>query len=161
MNGALEGADAGRSRRRRDGPDNPEAVWTTKLTDARTAGTPSITDGTVYVPVDAVSDRAHYDYRLHALEASTGEERWQASLRSDPNPSPAVDGHSIVVSARRGSESSRLVAFDAHDGNEQWLYDVDARVTAPPTVDGTTVYLPDWEGYVHAVSKYGSEHWSR
>nr|WP_275883705.1 PQQ-binding-like beta-propeller repeat protein [Halorhabdus sp. BNX81] len=39
---------------------------------------------------------------------------------------------------------------------------MDARVTAPPVVAGGTVYLPDWEGTVHALGVAdGSVRWAR
>lgn len=158
----VVGRESGQTRSVGEGPIDPETVWTTELDDARAAGTPSIADGRVYVPVDAVADRARRRYRLHALAAGTGEERWQVPLRSDPNPSPAIRGNRIIVSARRGVEQGRLVAFEERYGDEEWLHDVDARVTAPPTIDGTAVYLPDWDGYVHALSiADGSVRWSR
>ncbi|MFC7115302.1 PQQ-binding-like beta-propeller repeat protein [Natronoarchaeum sp. GCM10025703] len=158
----TEGANPRRTRRVASGPTEPETVWTTQLDDARGAGSPSIADSRVYALADAVSDRARHRYRLHALDARTGEERWRVPLRSDPNGSPAVGANRIVVSAQRGIEQGRLVAVEAEYGDEQWLFDVDARVTASPTVDGRWVYLPDWDGTVHALSVTdGAVRWSR
>ncbi|OIB56538.1 hypothetical protein BBD46_17570 [Natrialba sp. SSL1] len=140
----------------------PEAVWTTELDDVRATRTPSMVDERLYVPADAVSDRARHRFQLHALATETGEERWRASLRSDPNASPAVTSERVIVSAQRELEAGRLVGFERRDGDERWLYDIDARVTASPMVDGGTVYLPDWSGSVHALSVAdGSVQWSR
>lgn len=154
---------AGEQTRRVDtGPADPEPIWTVDLEGARTAGTPSIADGRVYVPIDAVSDRARHRHRLHALDAGTGEERWRVPFRADLNASPALLGGRVVVSAQRDLEKGRLVAVDDTYGEEAWLYDVDARVTAPPTSDGIRVYLPDWEGTVHAITVGdGSVRWAR
>ncbi|WP_254769036.1 PQQ-binding-like beta-propeller repeat protein [Salinilacihabitans rarus] len=144
------------------GPADPEPVWTTRLPDVRATGAPSLADGRLYVPVDAVSERARHRYRLHALDAATGDERWRVPLRSDPNPSPAVTAGRIVVSARRATERGRVVAFAKRYGDEEWLYDVDARLTAPPTADGLAVYVPDWQGRVHALSAHdGTVRWAR
>jgi outer membrane protein assembly factor BamB len=158
----MVGRDPGHTRRADDGPIDPDAVWVTDLEDARAVGTPALAAGQLFVPVDALSDRAHHRYRLHALEAATGEERWQVPLRSDPNGPPAVSGDRIVVSTRRSVERGRVVAFDDRYGEEVWLYDVDARVTAPPTVSAPFVYVPDWRGRVHALGLAdGTVHWTR
>ena len=158
----MDGSDPGHARRVDDGPADPREVWATELADARVAGTASVADDRLYVPVDAVSEKARHRYRLHALTAATGEERWQVPLRAEPNGSPAIRGDRVVVTARRSLERGRIVAFRNRYGGEAWLYDVDARLTAPPTVDGTTVYVPDWAGNVHALSVFdGSIRWSR
>lgn len=158
----MVGRDGGHTRRVDAGPAEPGLAWETALDGGRAAGTPSLADGRLYVPVDAVSEAARHRYRLHALGATAGDERWQVPLRSDPNPSPAVVGDYVVVTARRGTETGRVVAFERRGGAEEWLYDVDARLTAPPTVHRGTVYVPDWRGRVHALSAFdGSVHWSR
>jgi outer membrane protein assembly factor BamB len=158
----MIGRDPGHARRAEDGPTDPRTVWTTELDQVRSAGPPSVQDGRLYVPADAVSDRARHRYRIHALSASTGEERWQVPLRSEPNGPPAVSGDHVVVTARRSLERGRVVCFQRRYGDEEWLVDVDARLTAPPTVDGRVVYVPDWSGRVHAPSMTdGSVLWSR
>lgn len=158
----VAGGTATQSRAVSGGPDNPEEVWTTELSDVRAAGTPAVVDGQVYVPVDAVSDRARNRYGLHALSGENGSERWQVPLRASPNGSPAITAGRILVSGERETQRGRLVAFSEPHGDEEWLYDIEARVTAPPTFDGTTVYLPDWSGTVHALSVVdGSVRWSR
>ncbi|ELY94157.1 WD40-like repeat protein [Natrialba hulunbeirensis JCM 10989] len=158
----VDGSESGRTRSVSETPAEPAAVWTTELEDVRATRTPSIADERIYVPADAVSDRARHRYQLHALAAGTGKERWRVSLRSDPNASPAVASERVIVSAQRGLEAGRLVGFEKRDGGESWLYDIDARVTASPMIDRGTVYLPDWDGYVHALSVAdGSVQWSR
>lgn len=158
----VDGGNPGRTRSIDEGPTDPERVWAVELDGVRSTGTPSVADGRVYVPVDAVSDRARQRYRLYALEAATGETRWLTPLRWGPNGLPVIRGDRIIVSAKRGTERGRLVAFDERYGEEAWLYDVDARVTAPPAIDGGTVYLADADGRVHALSiGDGRVRWSR
>lgn len=158
----VVGRDVGHRRWVRDGPSDPSQVWSTELGDARGAGTPAIANERAYVPVDAVSDRARQQYRLHALDATTGEERWHVPMRADPNPAPAVSVDRVVVTTRRSLEQGRVIGFDTKYGEEEWLYDIDARVTAPPTVSVGTVYVPDWAGQIHALSAAdGSVKWAR
>ncbi|WP_265111611.1 PQQ-binding-like beta-propeller repeat protein [Halosolutus halophilus] len=158
----MDGSNPGHTRRVDEGPAEPTAVWETDLDGARGAGTPSVVDGHLYVPVDAVSDEARHRHRLHSLSATTGEERWRVPLRSDVISPPAIYGDRIVVSAQPSIERGRIVAFQRRHGDEAWLYDVDARLTAPPTVADATVYVPDWNGRIHALSVGdGSIRWSR
>lgn len=158
----MVGRDPGHTRRVADGPEDPETVWVTALDGARATGTPAVVRGDLYVPVDAVTDRSRYRYRLHTLATATGEERWQVPLRSAPNGPPAVRGDRVVVTAQRAPERGRVVCFHGRYGDEDWLFDVDARLTAPPTIDGAVAYVPDWAGRVHALSLFdGSVRWSR
>ncbi|MDJ1432558.1 PQQ-binding-like beta-propeller repeat protein [Halostagnicola sp. A-GB9-2] len=157
----MVGREPGQTRWSPEGPIEPETVWTTELEDARAAGTPSVADSRIYVPVDAVSDRDPHRHHLYALEAGSGEERWRIPLRSGANSPPVVHGSRIVLSVQTATEQGRLVGFDERDGAEEWLYDIDARVTAPPTVDGAAIYVPDWGGSVHALSAFsGSLQWA-
>lgn len=158
----VEGRDSSRTRAVSDGPADPETVWTTDLAEVRGVGTPSIAGDQLYVPVDADTDRARRRFGLLALDASKGDERWRVPLRSNPNESPAIGNNRCIVSTRRALERGRLVAFTERLGDEKWLYDIDARVTAPPIIAGSTVYLSDWEGYVHALSVFdGAVRWAR
>lgn len=158
----MVGRNSGHTRQVDDGPTDPEPVWTTGLAEARAVSSPSLADERLYVPVDAVSETARHRYRVHALSATTGEERWQVPIRAEPNGPPAVAGERIVVTARPSRERGRVVCFQNRYGDEEWLVDVDARLTAPPTVSGGAVYVADWRGRVQALSVTdGSELWSR
>lgn len=158
----MVGRDSAHTRSVDGGPTEPEPVWTTELPDARAASHLALDDGRLYAPVDAVSETARNRYRVHALSAATGAERWQVPLRAEPNAPPAVYGDRIVVTARPGLERGRIVGFEKRYGGEAWLVEVDARLTAPPTVSAGVVYVPDWRGRVHALSVTdGSVLWSR
>lgn len=157
----MVGREPGHTRRIDGAPTDPATVWSAELDRTPAAMTPALAAGDLYVPVDAISEGARHRYRIHALAAATGEERWRVPLRSEPNPPPAASGDLVVVTARRSLERGRVVCFHARHGQEEWLVDLDARVTAPPTVDGGRVYVPDWRGRVHALSiADGSALWS-
>jgi len=158
----MVGRTAGHTRRTAASPTDPETVWQTDLDQVRATGTPAVSAGHLYVPVDAVSETARHRYRLHALRAATGEQQWQVPLRSEPNGPPAVRGDHVVVTAKRAVEQGRIVGFRTRYGDEEWLVDVDARLTAPPTIAGGVVYVPDWSGRVHAISVgEGTIQWSQ
>ncbi|WP_326838284.1 outer membrane protein assembly factor BamB family protein [Halocalculus aciditolerans] len=163
VTGAWEmvGRTPGHTRRAPSGPSNPDAVWQTDLDQVRATGTPAVSAGNLYVPVDAISETARHRYRIHALRAATGEERWQVPLRAEPNGPPAVSSEHIVVTAKRALEKGRIVGFQTRYGDEDWLVDIDARLTAPPTIADGVVYVPDWSGRVHALAVGdGSVRWS-
>jgi len=157
----MVGRTPGHTRRATSGPSNPDVVWQTNLDQVRATGTPAVSTGNLYVPVDAISETARHRYRMHALHAATGEQRWQVPLRSEPNGPPAVQGNHVVVTAKRALEKGRVVGFQTRYGDEDWLVDIDARLTAPPTIADGVVYVPDWNGRVHALSVGdGSVRWS-
>jgi outer membrane protein assembly factor BamB len=115
----MTGKDLGHTRCVEAGPTEPDTVWVTDLDDAvRAAATPALAAGRLYVPADAVSERARYRHRLYALTAATGDQRWQVPLRADLNAPPAVSGNRIVVSAQRDVEEGRVVAFDDRYGED-------------------------------------------
>lgn len=158
----MVGRDSGHTRAVAAGPTDPSTAWTTTLDGVRSVGAPALVGGALYVPVDAVSERARHRYRIHALAAATGDERWQVPLRAEPNGPPAVRGDRVVVTGRPSTDRGRVVGFETRYGGEEWLYDVDARITAPPTIRLGTAYVPDWRGRVHALSVGdGSVLWTR
>ncbi len=158
----VNGRGSGRTRSVNEGPTDPTTVWTIEFDDARATSTPSIADGRIYVPVDAVTDRSRHRFRLYALEARTGDEHWHVPLRADPNGAPAIGSGRIIASAQRRTDSGRIVAFEDRYGREEWVYDIDARVTAAPMIADRTVFVPDWGGCVHALSLAdGMVRWSR
>lgn len=158
----MVGRNPGHTRQIDTGPSDPGTVWKTELPQARATGTPAVVDDGLYVPVDAVSEKARHRYRVHALTAATGDASWQVPLRIEPNAPPAVSRDRVVVTGRRSLDRGRVVCFRTRDGAEDWLVDVDARLTAPPTIHDGVVYVPDWRGRVHALSVAdGTVRWSR
>jgi outer membrane protein assembly factor BamB len=84
---------------------------------------PLVADGTVYT-VDDV---------LTALNARTGEHRWQTDLGIEESPNsatrPAVAGDRLLLAS-----DGRLRSFDASDGSERWKRDVTGSPAQPVTV---------------------------
>jgi outer membrane protein assembly factor BamB len=88
---------------------------------------------------------------LRAVDALTGQERWQFDLAKglgpgrDDNqngayfPSSAAVALGIVYAA---DDNGRLFAIDAITGQERWRYQGDSKHLATPTILGDTVYVP-------------------
>ncbi|MFR9797925.1 serine/threonine-protein kinase [Streptomyces sp. MS06] len=119
---------------------------------------PALHEGTVYVWQDA---------RLRALDARTGEERWNypvgdaASCGGVPvRVAPAPDGF-VYVSA-----GTRALAVDVAGGRVRWHFEAPAVFLSPPAfvpgpaVTGGGVYLADHLGTVYALDATdGRDRW--
>lgn len=120
----------------------------------------AVRDGVVYCPTmpprgDEESDEPHG--RLLALDATSGETRWEATVEDlSLRTSPAVTDDSVYVAATTttaclatggGDETcestsrGRLHAFDRETGTRRWVADVEPDTRSSPAVVGDTVYL--------------------
>ncbi|WP_165875277.1 right-handed parallel beta-helix repeat-containing protein [Natrarchaeobius chitinivorans] len=113
---------------------------------------PTVDDGTVYVPVDNVvpefgGDVTRWTTEVHALDAETGAEIWDEPFGDDYEgagitAAPTVHDGTIYVPGG----DSELFAIDADDGSEAWRFDSSSMIRSSPTV----VHAPDDVDKVHA-----------
>lgn len=119
--------------------------------------TPAVVDGTVYAAgdIDEFDEDGEWegaDTGVVALEADSGDERWQYTGQdSEEQVPPPLHGPSIgddrVYLGTSGAESDRLVALDRSTGDEQWRASLSGYVTHPPVVGEETIYVavtPTW-----------------
>ncbi|NLM30913.1 MAG: PQQ-binding-like beta-propeller repeat protein, partial [Methanomicrobiales archaeon] len=121
-------------------------AWNVSLPTA-VKSTPVVSDGKVYVTTVE---------GLHALDASTGDEIWNASLGGTFS-TPVVAGETIITGSSDG-----LHAYDGGTGNPLWNFP-SARMDASPVVAGNLVYAATNEktGTLYAVdARTGEEVWS-
>jgi len=115
----------------------------------RSTWPPAVVDGTVYVGGEW----------LYALDARTGEKRWQKPLGRAA--APAVSDGIVVV--HRDAPREEFVGLDASTGEVQWRVDIGGTVYSWPTVADGTVYTGGTEGethHVHAIDiETGTEEW--
>jgi hypothetical protein len=108
---------------------------------------PAIVDGTMYVGGGGV-------WKVFAVDASTGEERWRVETGSDMQTS-TVRNETVYV----GSSDGIVYAFEAASGDERWRFETDTFLNSTAVADGT-VYAASRDGRVHAVdADDGSELW--
>jgi outer membrane protein assembly factor BamB len=134
--------------------DDGEIRWRADVvTDGhrpRIQTTPTVADGTVYV--------TGTDYRVHAVEAATGRERWSKRLleKSYGNaiPSVLVVGETVYVNTIHGG----LLALRRSDGRERWRTGKYGG-NLPPAGAGDLLVAPTSDGSVQAYSRDGEKRW--
>jgi len=74
--------------------------------------------------------------RVYALDARTGEKRWQRSVTAAVTAGPTVAGETAHVPLDGG-----VAALALGDGTERWVASLPARVTAPATPSASRLYV--------------------
>jgi outer membrane protein assembly factor BamB len=127
--------------------DPGDKKWTFDTND-RTRASPTVVDGTVYLP--------SRDGNLYAVDAETGTEQWSypaKSLRS----SPTVSDGTVYV----GSQDNNVYAIDAETGIEEWSLATGDTIHSSPTVVDGTVYIGSYDNNVYAIdAETGTKEWS-
>jgi len=118
--------------------------WTFAL-DKPSRGGPTIADGKAFAGTDGGS--------VYAVDVSTGQQVWKASVGGAVVTPPAVSGGRVFVVAATGKDFvDRLVALDEATGKQAWAYSQTlglAGATAP-TASGGRVFVGFGDGAVRA-----------
>ncbi|MFE1808919.1 PQQ-binding-like beta-propeller repeat protein [Streptomyces sp. NPDC059533] len=118
-----------------------------------------VASGTVYVSCE--SDEPGVEYAeehatLFALEADTGNIKWQYRSANPLRSDPAVSGDTVYI----GSWDNQLHALDAVSGTSKWAYDAREPIGSTPVVADGVVYATTQYGTVVAVdARTGDEVW--
>jgi len=94
---------------------------------------------------------------LYAVDAGSGETRWQAHLGDYIlRSSPAVSGNMVFVTG-----GYALFAFNAATGEELWKLPIQYAAQSSPTVSGSMVYVASQDGRLYAVdAATGAQQWT-
>jgi outer membrane protein assembly factor BamB len=90
---------------------------------------------------------------VHALDAGSGAERWQAQLSSEVIAAPAIADGIVVVR----TDDGRLFGLNAADGSRHWVYDrstvpaLSLRGNAAPRIADGVVYAGEDSGKLVAL----------
>ena len=90
---------------------------------------------------------------VHALDAGTGAERWQAQVSSEVIAAPAIADGIVVVR----TDDGRLFGLNASDGSRRWVYDrssvpaLTLRGNATPRIVDGVVYAGEDNGKLVAL----------
>lgn len=94
----------------------------------------------------------------HAINASTGQTLWSASIPGGTLSSAAVNGSVVVFVTLKGG----VYGFDVATGNSVWSYDSGYAITAAPCIESNRVYVANHHGDVIALdAASGALLWSR
>jgi outer membrane protein assembly factor BamB len=134
-----------------DGPAPPyRRVWTARLEGQGPVAGPVVSDG-VAVVVGRTS--------VVALDASTGDVRWEVDRAEGAAGSPAISGD-LVIHASGQRETAELVARRLRDGGEEWSTPTEASVGSGIAVDDDRAYAATRAGELLAVDvKTGEVTW--
>jgi outer membrane protein assembly factor BamB len=125
------------------GPTTGKIRWRRNLAGGVTEGAVVGADGTIYIASDAGI--------LHAIDPSTGKDRWtfdaHARTRTDLSVSPLVLPDGTVLYP---TPTARLDALSP-SGNLLWTQPLPAKPTSPVTANGKRVYVGDDSGAVSAI----------
>lgn len=132
-------------------PEDGAVQWsydTEEPEDRRAAVTssPAVVDGTLYV-----GSRCSYtgcvDGDVYALDAETGEKRWQFEADANVQSSPAVADGTVFV----GSQAGTVYALDTTDASEEWTFSTDGPVETTLKAHDGTVYVGSDDGNLYAL----------
>jgi outer membrane protein assembly factor BamB len=117
-------------------------------TDGEVNSSPAVANGMVYF--------GSTDYKLYAIDASTGEEQWVFQAGSWIDSSPAVvDG--IVYF---GSNDGKLYAVDAKNGSKLWDFETSYAIRSSPAIVNGMVIFGSNDYSVYALNaKTGKKMW--
>lgn len=116
-------------------------LWTFHSPSGRYFTTsPTVSSGTVYVGSE--------DSNVYALDAVTGNLKWNYTTENSIESSPAVSGSVVYIGSHDG-----LYALDAATGNLNWKYNTGDEVGSSPTVTGGIVYVGSRDGNVYALDE--------
>lgn len=137
--------------------------------DVTIRGSPTVTDGTVYVGIRASSRTVTHtgEGRVYALDASRGSKQWQVDTEYPVHGSLAADAEALYVGTVSPSHvpKGKIWALEVADGTTRWQTEVEERVGTSPAVAGSAVYVTssDVSGNPDTVRALttddGSEQW--
>lgn len=132
-------------------PGDPTGDWTHHAHDARNTGAadvvvpergnPAWDTGAAHVAAPLVDDGTVFSVAetATALDAKTGEQRWEVDLPGSAEQTPALDDAQLFVGT-----DQQLVALRREDGSDQWSIDLPRPARRPVTVaaDPSLVTVP-------------------
>ncbi len=121
-----------------------ETIWKVEREDPPKAdrnptSSPAVHDGALYA--------GWKDGTIQALDARTGEERWQFKMDGHCFSSPALAGGTLLV----GSDDAHLYAVDATDGKLLWKFKTGGLVRSSPWVEDGVAFVGSDDGCVYAI----------
>ncbi|MFC7202990.1 Ig-like domain-containing protein [Haloferax namakaokahaiae] len=125
-----------------DATDGGSTIWSTAVSvSGYTGSSPVLANDTLYFVGDG---------SVHALNTSSGDARWQTSICTAIDYSPAYAGGVVYVPA----DDSSIYAYDADSGELVWRYSADDYESFTPALAGGVLYTTGLENadYTHSLT---------
>ena len=84
------------------------------------------------------------DKLVHALNPSTGQEKWQFQTKGRVDSSPAIAGQRVFI----GSHDGNIYGLDLANGREQWRFATGGKVSESPAIASGRLVIGNEEGKV-------------
>ena len=108
-------------------------------------------DGAVIGGLAVAGDSVYFgtaEGTVYALDAATGDWRWDARTDGEIWSAPIIDGDSLYV----GTLDKKLYALDITNGSKKWApVEVGGAIATPPVIHDSTVYFGSFDRYLYAV----------
>lgn len=122
---------------------------------------PTVVDGTLFIgwshnEISEEEDRNLIDGGLQALDAGTGDERWNVEIGERVVSSPTVADGTVFV----GALDDAVYAVDVDTGHRIWEFETDAWIRSSPTVVDGTVFIGSNDATLYALeAETGNSVW--
>ena len=143
--------------------DTGDEFWSFEPEDGSIRSAATVVDGTVFVPnrlprgPNTPEENEDREGKLYALDAETGDELWEQTVKGTPNDAPAVADGLLHVGTLEGF----VYGIDADSGNINWEFEADGIISSlTPVADGIVYAATSDDGMVYALdSESGSVVW--
>jgi outer membrane protein assembly factor BamB len=126
-----------------ENPIKVRKVWSTSVGDGSGKQgigiAPVYASGTIYT--------ADYEGRIAAVDAASGEKRWQMKTDLPFSGGPGIDGNLLVM----GTIDGQVQAFNAETGSNLWQTRVSSEVLAAPAIGDNIVVVRSIDGRVFGL----------
>ena len=96
-----------------------------------------------------------HDHHIYAINVSTGEEIWSYRTGGVVAGRPLLLDGMVIA----GSFDKKIYALDARDGSPLWDFEGDNWFWAGAVTNGDTVFAPNMDGSIYALSRDGILQW--
>ncbi len=104
---------------------------------------PAVANGVVYTG-------GAFDFKLYALDAANGNQKWTFTANGGITTAPAVIGNTVYFTA---TLSNTTYAVNAQNGNEIWSYQTNGNVYSSPAVVNGVAYFGAYDGTFYAIGQ--------
>jgi outer membrane protein assembly factor BamB len=130
------------------GPSLQGTVKTVLSSGAAMHSSPAIANGIVYV--------GSRDFKLYAIDASTGKELWEFQAGSWIDSSPTIVDNVVYF----GSNDGKMYALNAQNGSKLWEFTTKYPIKSTPAVADGRVYFGGEDYDIYALdAKTGRQIW--